>query len=194
MKVTTLTVAVCSVDGCAKPRHSHGLCANHATKLKKYGDPTVSRQAGKGEALAWLREAIRQPGEQCTLWPFGKATSGYGVVWHEGESKIAPRVALILHSGEDPEEMVVAHGECHNRLCVNPLHLRWATRQENVADMERDATRLRGEKCAYAKLTEDDVREIRAMSASGVKGKEIAQQFGISYNYALRISRGEKRK
>lgn len=29
---------------------------------------------------------------------------------------------------------------CHNRGCVNPRHLRWGTRQDNIADRILDGT------------------------------------------------------
>jgi hypothetical protein len=46
---------------------------------------------------------------------------------------------------------------------VNPNHLRWATARENGADAVKHGTTLKGERHHHAKLTADEVREIRKL-------------------------------
>ena len=77
----------------------------------------------------------------CILWTADDDPSGYGPrLSLYGHTMSAARYALILATGINPAGLDVAHGPCHNRLCVNPLHLRWATRRENAADRRRDGT------------------------------------------------------
>jgi hypothetical protein len=74
--------------------------------------------------------------------------------------------------------MQAAHapGICHNRACVNPHHLRWATIAENHADKIIDGTHARGERHPMVKLTAADVLAIRS---SDRRGRALASEFGV---------------
>jgi hypothetical protein len=57
-----------------------------------------------------------------------------------------------------------------------PDNLCWGTREENIADRIRN-----GWRSPLAKLTDDDVREIRAICASGTMTSGLlAAKFGVS--------------
>lgn len=45
-------------------------------------------------------------------------------------NRLAYRVAYIMEVGPVPDDMVLDH-VCHNRRCVNPKHLRLATKSQN---------------------------------------------------------------
>lgn len=69
-------------------------------------------------------------------------------------------------------------------------NLRWDTRKGNMADARRHGTISCGSKRHNAKLTDDDVVEIRRLWASGVQGRAIADRFGIARsNVSLICSR-----
>lgn len=123
----------------------------------------MSSGAKYGEALQFIREAIKDPGEDCIEWPYYRDRRGYGRVSFEGGTPTASRVALILYTGESPSPGIeVAHSvECHNPACINPRHLRFATRKENNDDRFQNETILRGEEASWAKLTNDEVISIR---------------------------------
>jgi DNA invertase Pin-like site-specific DNA recombinase len=72
---------------------------------------------------------------------------------------------------------------------VNKRHLRWATPVENMADTLVHGTRNRGERHGIAKLTEDDVRIIRQMIASGHRQRMIAEKFGVQVMAISNINR-----
>lgn len=59
-------------------------------------------------------------------------------------------------------------------------NLRWATKVENQADIDRHGTRCRGEAVYGAKLTARRVRTIRARISSGLRNPPIAKEFGVS--------------
>lgn len=45
--------------------------------------------------------------------------------------------------------------------------------------MAKEQVALRGEQCASAKLTEDQVREIRRRVKNGERQKDIAKEYGL---------------
>jgi len=70
-----------------------------------------------------------------------------------------------IPEGEGHHGTVVLH-ICDNRLCCNPAHLRLGTQADNVRDMDAKGRRVavlrQGEEHHMTKITEDDVRAIRA--------------------------------
>jgi hypothetical protein len=63
--------------------------------------------------------------------------------------------------------------------CINPHHLDWKTPAENQADKLTHGTHRRGERCPTAKLTEKDVREIRALQGR-LLGREVGEIYGVT--------------
>jgi hypothetical protein len=73
-----------------------------------------------------------------------------------------------------------------NRL----VNLRWDTPKANSADRLRHGTQARGARVGNAKLTEEDVREVRRLLADGTTGMEIARLFRVSNSTVSLIKRG----
>lgn len=76
------------------------------------------------------------------------------------------RLVLEAFVGPCPDDHESLHSNgirTDNRL----ENLRWGTRIENMADRDRHGNTPRGEQCPTAKITEDTVRLIRGMYASG---------------------------
>jgi hypothetical protein len=67
----------------------------------------------------------------CWLWTAGKFTQGYGNFTVSGKSVKAHRFAYELLRGAIPDGLDLDH-KCRNRACVNPAHLRPATRKQNM--------------------------------------------------------------
>jgi hypothetical protein len=114
--------------------------------------------------------------DECIEWPHARTSAGYGTLVYEGTKHYTHRLALQRATGIDGDGLEAAHGPCHNPSCMNPRHLRWATRAENCADKKRDGTMNWGEQCPAHRLTERDVRVIRA---SGEQGKVLAEKYGV---------------
>jgi hypothetical protein len=93
-------------------------------------------------------------------------------------------VCWTFHGAPPTPEHEAAHnnGKC---LDCRASNLRWATRLENRMDSIRQGT-------LPHKLSDDDVRAIRAIS--GQTAKQIAQQYGVSFRTIQAIRRGEKRR
>ena len=153
-----------------------------------HGDPLYlsKDRTPRGELMKFSRETVANPPKECVVWPYGHSM-GYGKVMFEKRVQQAHRVALILHSGKNPRKLHACHGPCHNRLCINPLHLSWQTQLENSNDMLRDGTRLLGEQIHFAKLTEHQVRAIRNDPR---RHRIIAEDHGITENYVSSVKSG----
>lgn len=153
----------CLVNGCGKPATAKGLCDSHYARYKRHGNPLNGR-CNRGEPMAFIRNTVASPTNECVLWPYSDNGVGYGRVWRNGKLQYASRVALELLTGESPRGMVAAHGPCNNPRCINPhpQHgMRWATPSGNTLDMYRDGTIPLGERRPNSKLTSNDVRKIR---------------------------------
>lgn len=118
--------------------------------------------------------------------------NGYGkFMWSEAEGFMrAHRAAWRLCFGEIPEGLWVLH-HCDNRACVNPEHLFLGTNADNVADMIAkgriwQGRRAAGELNGHAKLTPEQVIEIRASKESATR---VARALGITPESVWNIRR-----
>jgi len=116
------------------------------------------------------------PNGTCLEWT-GCLNYGYGRTRAWGKAWRAHRLALELE-GVDTTGHMVLHS-CDNRKCCNPKHLRLGTHQENMDDRNsRDRqARLKGTDHGCAKLTDQDVHDIRAIT--GMSQRAIAKQYGV---------------
>ena len=119
-------------------------------------------------------DMLRRNGE-CLEWTGGCFTTGYGATRAYGKVWKTHRLALHLE-GIDTTGHLVLHS-CDNPLCCNPDHLRTGTDQDNMDDMKSRGRQARGNHNGRAKLTEQDVLYIRAIS--GLTRKEIADRYGV---------------
>lgn len=173
----------CKFDGCDKPSGHHGFCQMHYKRWKLNGDPAIaSLSADYLKAQKWLADHASYEGEGCLPWPFHVNGNGRGTVTLNGTAMSAPRAMCTLAHGEPPTpEHETAHdcGKGHEG-CIHPKHLRWATSAENAADKIEHGTIVRGEDVNTAKLTEEQVLEIRRLEAT-VPRKELADMFGVTH-------------
>lgn len=127
--------------------------------------------------------------EGCMLWRAGRTAAGYGLVRASGKPVYVHQVSLVLADGQRPEWADEAAHSCRNRHCAAPDHLRWATYQQNNLDKRRDGTDNRGDKHPLAKLTEEQVLEIRRLRPT-TTGAVLADLFGVSQATICDIVKG----
>jgi hypothetical protein len=132
----------------------------------------------------WPKVDKRGP-DDCWLWTGSKDGRGYGKIRADGPIRFvmkAHRAAFELTHGPIPDGLHVLH-KCDRPGCTNPAHLRLGTHRENMNDMlERGRARgggVRGERNGFAKLTEAQVREIRAAAAAGSSTSKLARCYGV---------------
>ena len=129
----------------------------------------------------------------CWIWAASRTSQGYGQVNANRRPTVAHRVAWELSYGPIPDGLFVCH-HCDNRACVRPDHLFLGTAADNGADMarkgrsmagDRNPSRLypdrikRGEQLPHTKLTEDGVRQIRRLHATGYTYDQLARMFSV---------------
>jgi len=124
--------------------------------------------------------------DACWIWTGPVFQQGYGSFYWQRTSQKAHRVVYELEVGRIPKGMLVCH-HCDNRLCVRPDHLFLGTHKDNAQDASSkgrlatgDAVAHKGEAHHAAKLTKEDVREIRNWAAKGISQREIAKKKGIT--------------
>lgn len=183
---------LCSVDSCGRQSRARGLCGAHFQRLNLKGDVQADvplrKQAEDGAPLAFALWAVANatPSE-CVKWPFAN-TNGYGSF----RGVAAHRFVCEQKHGPPPTP---DHQAAHNcgkgrEGCINPHHLRWATRSENSADKWLHGTMPFGEWHMHARLTEADVLYARREHTAGRATKRaLANKFGVAWqtiDYAIR--------
>lgn len=139
--------------------------------------PGAAFDGALGERL--LRRVI-VAASGCWEWQ-GCRPRGYGQIRLDGGMRLAHRAAWKAFRGPIPDGLCVLH-RCDNPPCLNPEHLFIGTRADNNADKAakgraRGAV-MPGRSNPSAKLTEDEVRQIRA--SVGQTQRALAARFGVT--------------
>lgn len=108
---------------------------------------------------------------------------GYGIFNRYPRLILAHRMAWIFEHGEIPNGLYVLH-KCDNPPCVEHTHLFLGTQMDNHQDKVAKGRSNRGMKHGHAKLTNDQVFQIREMTGTQT---EIAKKFGIRQSCVSQI-------
>ena len=105
---------------------------------------------------------------------------GYGQFRVKGKYVAAHRFSWMLHNGEIPNGLCVCY-KCDNPKSVNPKHLFLGTVADNNLDKKLKGRQpsIAGEKNPRAKLTENDIRNIRSFHKLGYSGAELGRIYGV---------------
>lgn len=171
-----------------------------ATKL--YNRDETRRKAAIGEASDFFWNVVlNYEGDDCLAWPFNRAR-GYGRVWHGGRMRTVSNLVCRYVHGEPPEGKLDAAHSCGkgHEGCVNPRHIRWASRAENLAEAVVHGTRGRGAFITHprgrrtirieknCKLSPSDVTRIRELKGQHSM-RVVAERFGVSISQVNRIQK-----
>lgn len=133
----------------------------------------------------------------CWNWQAGKDKDGYGLFTctYAGKHRSirAHRFSYMLENGELLDTLMVCHS-FDNPSCVNPAHLWAGTHLENQQDMARKnryGTRpaASGVRNITAKLSEQDVRDLRNSVKLGVPTRVLACLYSITTTHVRNIAR-----
>lgn len=179
---------LCSIPGCDKPVSSLGMCSAHLGRFRRHGDPLAGRTF-HGEPEKFYQESLAYEGDDCLLWPFWLSQDGYGRWYTRGRKRFVSRLICEEVYGPPPSPQHETAHSCVNRACINPRHLRWATHVENCADKFEHGTAPLGEKHANAKLTDSQVRAIKALGPHDGH-RQVAERYGVSRDNIYKIRTG----
>lgn len=131
-------------------------------------------------------------GDDCWLWRGAHSEDGYGTFQLATASKLgAHRISWALFNGRWPKAWVLHR--CGNPGCVRPDHLYEGGPVENSEDARRHGTLAQGESHGSAKLTDDQVEEIRSRYVAGEKPSSLAREFKVSRVQVSNIVQGRQR-
>lgn len=148
--------------------------------------------------LLWkMSEKVRVADSGCWEWIGAATKAGYGHLSVGNKHRLVHRIIYELCVGTVAPDLHVCHDcpEGDNPRCCNPAHLFLGTPQENTLDMvekgRQGGKAPQGEDSPNAKLTEQDVREIRRRLASSPRPtyRGLARELGVSKTTIARIDR-----
>lgn len=175
---------VCLETECQSKPYCRGYCRLHYARLMRSGTTKVSAPRNKGREF--IEEiAVKYDGDDCLIWPYSFSGQNYNKgggypTYSQGRGKRigAHRTVCEITNGAAPSIQHQAAHLCGNSRCLNPKHIAWKTPVENAQDKIRHDTHISGEKSANAKLTADDVRNIRRLHPD-VSARNLAELFGV---------------
>jgi hypothetical protein len=163
----------------------------HYCRWTAHGDPTAKPPR---KARRFYQEVVltdtRGPNDPCLIWPFATDRRGYGQIRIDDRLRTVSNLICRQVHGEPPSPDHESAHSCDRGQegCVTLSHVSWKTHAENMAEMAERGRSNRGERSPTAKLTEADVREIRALRGK-MKGYKIAEKFGMDGSHISAIQR-----
>lgn len=156
----------------------------------------MRRTKGMNESdlFAWMLSNCTEHGD-CLLWNGYRNPSGYGRIKIGRKLELTHRFSFRMTNQDFDQSLFVCH-KCDNPPCCNPEHLFIGTHRQNMLD--RDAkgrqARLRGENHPGCKLSDEEVKEIRALIETGVLTQDrLGQLYGVSGTQIHLIKVGKSR-
>jgi hypothetical protein len=155
------------------------------------GEHGKFRKRTEAEVWAMIEEDIFPVPEcGCHIWMGPITKNGYGTVMIDRQKHYMHRLMYEKSKGPIPEGMNVCHS-CDIPSCVNPDHLwlgTWMENQEDKVNKGRaSGGRMVGEEHLQAKLTEQDVLEIRRRYAQGETQTALAAEFHVRQGHISNI-------
>lgn len=123
----------------------------------------------------------------CREWSLTPGAQGYGWACRNAKKVSAHRLAFKTWVGPLKPTDLVRH-KCDNTICIEPTHLESGSRTDNNRDTARR------DRHGNAKLTNNDVVDIRWVHGLGASGGSLARAYGVTptlisqiVNYKARI-------
>jgi hypothetical protein len=183
-------------EQCGQDFHRPARYADSFWSKKRFCSPSCASKWNNTHRVRPIEDRFwenvdQTPGQgpqgDCWEWTKGRVDQGYGrLSVGDGEVR-AHRLSYEIAFGPIPDGMMVCH-HCDNPPCCNPNHLFLGTALDNSDDKVAKRRHLFGMGHHKAKLTDDDVRTIRA---DGRMQIELAAAYGVTQGLIGMIKRRE---
>jgi len=117
----------CSFADCLRPHLARGYCRNHYHQMRNRGE--IPRRTAEDRFWPKVNKTAG-----CWEWTSTLSPTGYGSFHLAKSNRPAHRVSWEMANGPIPDGINMDH-ICHNRKCVNPGHLRFATQKQNSENL-----------------------------------------------------------
>jgi len=156
--------------------------SNQYGEFPNNDDPDVLRTRIEGKRLITP--------EGCWEWLGVRNSKGYGMISIDGYMYTVHRVMarLCLNLDQEDRSIHILH-HCDNSACFNPDHLYLGDNTQNQRDRE-----IRGGYKGTAKLSPEDVLEIRKQLAEGVPNHKLASFYDIDPSVISKIKHNKRWK
>lgn len=190
---------ICAVEGCSATHFGHGYCVKHYKRWRRHGD-ALGGSTGWRVAQKFIEDAAKTDSNECIAYPFYRNSSGYGWMLYGSSNKGSHVVVAILAHGPKPSPKHEACHTCGNghEGCVNPKHIYWGLRSDNVRDAYAHGTAFGGKHSPHgqhayaAKYDDDTISGIRTALLTGETMTSISKRTGVSQSHISRIKRGAR--
>ena len=137
-------------------------------------------------------KTVKNEKNGCINWIASKNKCGYGQFRIGNKILYANRVSYELSIGGIPKNMEVCH-KCDNPACVNPDHLFLGTHKDNMNDasVKKRFPNRKGQNNPSAKLTENDIRDIKILLQTDLSQRKIGLLFSVGQTTISDIKMGK---
>lgn len=138
----------------------------------------------------WAKIEVQGP-DECWPWIAYRDKDGYGRLRVGSTNRVASALVCEEATGEPAGGRIAQHS-CDHPWCCNPGHLSWGTHKSNQEDCKDKGRGRHGSRHGQAKLTEDQVLQIRSryLPKDRVNGMGVlAQEFGVSFTLIDKVVR-----
>lgn len=194
--ISALGLTGCIEGDCQRAIVGRGLCRKHYQAWLRRTPRDLRAPAQNLKRLTvverYEKKRVRSGPDECWLWTGARHKSGHGefFVSRERGRVRAHTYALELETGVPCPPGKEGCHHCDNPPCCNPAHLYYGTRQDNVDDMWRRGRGACGEAAGSAKLTEEQIVEMRVRFAAGETLLKLAADYGVSDSSVSMIANG----
>ena len=131
---------------------------------------------------------------RCLIWTGRDRVGPYGSVYFQGRRWLVHRLAYHLAVAPVQTGVGVVRHRCDTPLCFEPACLVMGTHRENIDDKIAKRRHRFGADHPMARLTDQQVAEIRQRHKEGTMQKDLAVEYGVSKQQVSRLVRGLQRK
>lgn len=139
----------------------------------------------------------------CWEWQGARKGPGYGNIWSKRTGRLGMTHRLMLEAtGADLVGKSACHA-CDNPPCCNPNHLFAGTARDNAQDAKSKGRAslpprtdwpqmMRRRRHHWQKLDRAAIPDIRRRLAAGEKQKDIARDYGVTFQAISKIKLGDR--